>query len=155
MSRTALYRHFDAAGALLYVGISLSAMQRLAAHKTTSHWFGKIARVDIEWHASRAASLRAEAAAIAGEAPLFNIARPRVHAAPPTPAQREPRWDYAVRHLGSGYRDGNYFDQVDAAEMLDWWRSEFPREQFELVRTSGPARTALRPLESLEWRRSA
>lgn len=31
--RTALYRHFDAAGALLYVGISLNSIQRTAQHK--------------------------------------------------------------------------------------------------------------------------
>ena len=34
-----LYRHFDRLGELLYVGISISTMRRLAQHKTQSAWF--------------------------------------------------------------------------------------------------------------------
>lgn len=81
--RTALYRHFDAAGALLYVGISLNTIQRTQQHKHGARWFEQIARIDIEWHDSRPAALTAEAIAIAMEAPQFNIARPKD--APPVP----------------------------------------------------------------------
>lgn len=74
MSRTALYRHFDASGRLLYVGISISAMARLAAHEAAV-WFDDIARVDVERHPSRDAALTAERHAIRTEKPLHNIAQ--------------------------------------------------------------------------------
>lgn len=71
---TALYRHFDANDRLLYVGISLSAVQRLAQHRHSAHWFKKIVSVGIEWFPSREAAIEAEAAAIQLEKPLHNIA---------------------------------------------------------------------------------
>lgn len=75
--RTALYRHFDSAGVLLYVGISLGPVNRLQQHKRRSGWFSQIARVDVEWFDSRAAALKAEATAIFQENPLHNIQRPK------------------------------------------------------------------------------
>jgi hypothetical protein len=69
---TQLYRHYDAQGRLLYVGISLSALVRLSGHRGTSAWFDDVARVDIEMHPSRAAALKAEAAAIRDEGPMHN-----------------------------------------------------------------------------------
>jgi predicted GIY-YIG superfamily endonuclease len=73
ISQTALYRHWDSDNNLLYVGISLSAMQRLAQHKEKSRWFSKIASVTIEYHPTREAALLAERAAIANERPAFNV----------------------------------------------------------------------------------
>lgn len=70
---TSLYRHYDAGGSLLYVGISLSAMQRLAQHKDRSHWFDKIASVAIEQFPCRADAISAERRAIVDERPAFNI----------------------------------------------------------------------------------
>jgi predicted GIY-YIG superfamily endonuclease len=67
-----LYRHFDAEGALLYVGVSLNTITRLAQHRASSMWFSKIARVDIETFDSREAALRAERDAIVREKPLHN-----------------------------------------------------------------------------------
>jgi predicted DNA-binding transcriptional regulator AlpA len=68
-----LYRHFDAEGRLLYVGVSLSALNRLAAHKMHSKWYWKIARVEITNYGTRQASLNAEYEAIVNEKPMFNI----------------------------------------------------------------------------------
>jgi GIY-YIG catalytic domain-containing protein len=70
----ALYRHFDADGTLLYVGISLSALNRLGQHKQNAEWFDKIARVAIEKFPTRAAALEAEHNAIKEEKPLYNVA---------------------------------------------------------------------------------
>ena len=39
-----MYRHFGADGSLLYIGISLNALNRLRQHQS-SRWFDKIARV--------------------------------------------------------------------------------------------------------------
>ena len=68
-----LYRHYDEAGTLLYVGISTSALGRLAGHKNAAHWFWRIVTVKIEHHPDRASAARAETIAIHDERPLFNI----------------------------------------------------------------------------------
>lgn len=73
MKRTALYRHYDASGALLYVGISLDTIRRTQQHKLGAHWFERIARIEIEWLASRADAEHAERAAIKAERPAHNI----------------------------------------------------------------------------------
>jgi hypothetical protein len=70
---TIVYRHFDSEGQLLYVGISLNAVARLADHRQTSHWFDGIARIDLQRFPSRQAALAAERRAIRKEKPLFNI----------------------------------------------------------------------------------
>lgn len=70
-----LYRHFDADGKLLYVGVSLSAIRRLNDHKE-SHWFDDIARVHIEKFPDRQSVLEAERLAIHKENPLYNLKRP-------------------------------------------------------------------------------
>lgn len=70
---TALYRHFDGQGCLLYVGVSLNALQRLSEHRY-SYWIDRVARVDIERFPSREAALAAEREAIRIEKPLHNIA---------------------------------------------------------------------------------
>lgn len=69
----ALYRHFDAKGRLLYVGISLSAAARLSQHRDKP-WFKRIAHMTTQWLPSRQAALAAEAAAIKAERPKHNIA---------------------------------------------------------------------------------
>lgn len=71
--RTALYRHFDAEGALLYVGISLSPLYRLASHRQAA-WVERIASITLEWMPTRAAAEAAELEAIRGERPQFNKA---------------------------------------------------------------------------------
>lgn len=71
---TALYRHFDGDGRLLYVGISLSAVARLAQHAHGSRWSHDIRRVDVEMHQTREAALAAERCAIVNEKPFYNKA---------------------------------------------------------------------------------
>lgn len=68
-----LYRHFAADGELLYVGISLCAVNRLGQHKEHSTWFDRIARVDIERLETREAALAAERLAIVEERPVYNV----------------------------------------------------------------------------------
>lgn len=69
----ALYRHFDAAGRLLYVGISRSVTARLAQH-AKSGWDHLIARVEIERFPTREDAERAERKAIWAERPIHNVA---------------------------------------------------------------------------------
>lgn len=70
-----LYRCFDAAGALLYVGMSFSAFERLSKHKVSSPWFGAVAAVKIETFESRADVRKAEVEAIVKENPRHNKRR--------------------------------------------------------------------------------
>lgn len=71
MPETALYRHFDADGILLYVGISATPAYRLSQH-IDREWFNDIRRVEIEMFPSREEAIAAEITAIKTEAPRFN-----------------------------------------------------------------------------------
>jgi hypothetical protein len=71
---TCLYRHFAADGTLLYVGISLTAVQRLREHREDSHWYSQVSRIELQWLESRLDAIRAERIAIATERPKYNKA---------------------------------------------------------------------------------
>ncbi len=45
--KVALYRHFDAAGKLLYVGVSLDTIRRTAQHAHGAQWFHEISSIEI------------------------------------------------------------------------------------------------------------
>lgn len=77
MSRTALYRHFDADGALLYVGISCRPITRLKQHEHDSSWAAQIARVSVERFLTRQEALEAERLAIKKERPRHNVIHAR------------------------------------------------------------------------------
>lgn len=67
-----LYRHFDEAGALLYVGISIRPAVRLYEHDRDSHWFHLVRRIELEHFQTIAEASAAERAAIQTEQPRFN-----------------------------------------------------------------------------------
>lgn len=71
---TTLYRHFDAAGHLLYVGVSVDVYMRTHQHNR-SHWAAGVARIDVEEFPDRKSALSAEKKAIRTEHPLHNIRR--------------------------------------------------------------------------------
>ena len=71
---TILYRWFDAAGALLYVGISDSLASRTKAHARGSEWYPKAARSTLESFETREAAMAAEKKAIKTEGPQYNLA---------------------------------------------------------------------------------
>lgn len=72
-SRTALYRHFDAVGAVLYIGIATHPEKRAAQHRIESAWASKSHRVELEWFDTRREAMAAERAAIQAESPPFNV----------------------------------------------------------------------------------
>ncbi|MDD9727204.1 hypothetical protein PVV74_17220 [Roseovarius sp. SK2] len=74
MTKTALYRHYDSAGTLLYVGITSSPSRRIACHKNASDWFYRVANISLDWHDTLQDAKRAEREAIREEAPAMNIA---------------------------------------------------------------------------------
>lgn len=71
--RTALYRLFDTAGALLYVGIAHNPDQRWATHSLSKAWWPAVDKRLVEWHETRASAERAELLAIRTEKPLHNV----------------------------------------------------------------------------------
>lgn len=70
---TALYRFFDADGALLYVGITADLEQRWSSHQRKP-WWPDVAKKTVEWHDTRPVALAAELEAIKSEAPRYNVA---------------------------------------------------------------------------------
>lgn len=85
-----LYRHYDPAGDLLYVGISLSPMRRHEKHFAGTAHRHLILQILIEPFASREEALKAEERAIREEFPKFNTTHNR---------RRHPSFE--LRRMGS------------------------------------------------------
>lgn len=68
---TKLYRHYDADGKLLYVGITATILKRVVAHER-SDWADQIATITIQSYASRQEAEDAEQDAVVAENPLYN-----------------------------------------------------------------------------------
>jgi hypothetical protein len=72
-----LYRHFDADGRLLYIGISLEPIIRLRRHRQSS-WAADIRRIEVMTYPDRASAELAETNAIQSELPVHNVLKRRV-----------------------------------------------------------------------------
>lgn len=70
----ALYRFYDRADVLLYIGITADLGARIGQHRGEKPWWLEVARVDVEHHPNRTAVLAAERAAIRDEKPVWNDA---------------------------------------------------------------------------------
>lgn len=68
----AVYRMFDAAGGLLYIGRT-ARPGRVDEH-AEKRWFPLVSVITLEWHPTLADAVLAEARAIAEERPRYNIA---------------------------------------------------------------------------------
>jgi hypothetical protein len=71
--RAQLYRHFDAAGELLYVGCTGNVIRRTEQHEAQSPWLPEVATITVEHFASGSEALAAEEAAIRAENPKYNV----------------------------------------------------------------------------------
>jgi len=67
-----VYRLYDQAGALLYIGSAYDPAHRSLDHRNTS-WWPRVVRREDEWHDSREAAYEAETAAIWREHPEANV----------------------------------------------------------------------------------
>jgi prevent-host-death family protein len=70
--RTALYRLYDEADVLLYIGISHQPDARFEQHSKKKEWWPQVARREIQWFDDRPSAATAEAAAIRSEDPEHN-----------------------------------------------------------------------------------
>ena len=94
---TILYRHYDANGTLLYVGITDDLLARSQAHSRTSWWWPLVARVEYRVFPDRAAASRAEVHAIEREHPLHNQRRRLRKSKHPVPSLRTQMREKAPR----------------------------------------------------------
>jgi DNA-binding transcriptional regulator YiaG len=74
---TQLYRAYDRNGDLLYVGISLSTINRASQHQRDAAWFSEMARMEVELFDTREAAVAAEQIAIKTEEPKHNVCHNR------------------------------------------------------------------------------
>jgi predicted GIY-YIG superfamily endonuclease len=87
-----LYRMFNADDELLYVGISMSALNRIGQHKTEKAWWHEVAKITIETHhVERDLIFEIEREAIRTECPRYNVKHAR--ARPSTPRLHEQRFN--------------------------------------------------------------
>ena len=69
-----LYRAYDRADRLLYIGATVNLNRRLSQHRRQgSMWLPLAVTIESREYPTKADALKAEAAAIRAESPLFNI----------------------------------------------------------------------------------
>lgn len=149
----ALYRFFDPAGALLYVGISLDPGSRWKQHRDDKPWWAEVAQATIEPHPDRVSVLAAEKAAIIAERPRYNVVHNRGgRAVIPDPAPlpvsgvydsgmnlwtyHARRSDYEVTtdlHLryevnGTAMSDDFLPEEITARELMSMWRKRYAKD---------------------------
>ena len=71
---TSLYRFYDAAGVLLYVGITRRGWHRFDEHSASKDWWSQVVTTRVEHFPTRDQARKAELVAIASESPQHNIA---------------------------------------------------------------------------------
>ena len=99
---TTLYRVYDTADGLLYVGISDGPFLRLSAHASAG-WAAHAAKITLKQYSDRETAASAELSAIQGEDPVWNMAG--------RPHERFMQWMAA-------YPDKNP-DDIDVEELCD------------------------------------
>lgn len=69
---THVYRLYDQADRLLYVGVTLNLESRIASHISGMPWGGDIHRIEVKEYPNRVLAEAAERAAIDSESPIHN-----------------------------------------------------------------------------------
>jgi hypothetical protein len=113
---TTLYRFFNGAGDLLYVGITHRGLKRWSEHAEEKSWWLEVSATTTKHFPDRESAVQAETAAIRSENPRYNVAstgprgRPNLDAVVPLPAS-DGEWD--LDELLA-----NLVDAAGAAELL-------------------------------------
>jgi predicted GIY-YIG superfamily endonuclease len=76
MTRHAVYRYWDSAGQLLYVGVTKHPGRRRSQHKLRSPWFAAATEESVIWFPDAQSASLAEQDAIREERPLHNRMQP-------------------------------------------------------------------------------
>lgn len=86
-----LYRCFDAADRLLYIGVTSGMAARFRQHGKDSEWWGDVERVETVSFPQRHLAFDAERAAIVAEQPLHNRKRHFVNLHVPRIVDMDPK----------------------------------------------------------------
>ncbi len=122
MKQHQLYRAYGENGLLLYVGVSVNAINRASQHNKLSNWFKDIKKLDIESFNSRSELMQAERKAVAKEQPLHNI-RLKKTSIEQIEAE-EARWKKEHEEAYSkGFKEGTEFREADS-KGRDGWRGD-------------------------------
>lgn len=135
---TALYRIYDSAGALLYVGISLNPLARWSAHVQRDWWY-RVTRIDVAWFDTRREAEAAEREAIKQFDPPYNVVHTRRNGQ--TPSSRPLVVTSEGRLAAADSRTVELERLVDAGEWLTIGRVvellQISRSKVQYLLTSG------------------
>lgn len=126
----ALYRFYDAAERLLYVGVSRNLATRWGQHETEKSWWPAVTRKTVVMYGSRKEAELAEGRAIRSESPLHNKAMGRRD--PTRPAPKSPP-AAARRPQGLTSRD-SFAINADLRAYVDDYASRQKISSVEAVR---------------------
>jgi predicted GIY-YIG superfamily endonuclease len=141
-----VYRLWDADGALLYVGISKTLVQRLTQHDQSQPWADEVASVTAKRYPNRDKARAAEIEAIQTESPRYNI------------RDRAKRPDYA-QSLAALWDEMDASERASLPEVIDRFLAAWPESwtspSDRSIRTSFLAagalmRNGLSPTEALD-----
>ncbi|WDZ87172.1 hypothetical protein [Micromonospora cathayae] len=81
---TCLYRFFDRAGRLLYIGITVNPQSRFAAHSDDKPWWPEVdhSRTRLVWFDTRPEAEKVELIAVRDERPLHNVVTADINGRP-------------------------------------------------------------------------
>lgn len=150
MARTAVYRHYDESGALLYVGASMRPKQRLAEHRCRNLWAKSVTDTKIDWYDSWAAAHNVEIMVIREENPLNNKNHKKKPEKEKTP--KPPKPEATAPELIIDMRKANGWSQSDLAEQLGVDQATVSRIERGSV-ISGPLQILLSNLASASKKR--
>jgi DNA-binding XRE family transcriptional regulator len=143
--RTAIYRHFDADGVLLYVGQSVSPSRRLYEHVRASGWAKDTASISIQWFDSKEEAAEAERVAIRDEGPEFNVFHNIRYVAPPAipldeyeEDEEEPEEEDEIDEVFT-----EEFYALSVSEKLDAWLKVFGKRKYVFASEVGCAKSTL------------
>lgn len=116
---TALYRFYNAADELLYIGITNRIPRRLGQHSDTKPWYTEVATITVEHHPTRMVALNVEKRAIKAEHPRYNVVhndRPRSRRA----AAPSGQWTFSSRRTGNERTtELHLMPELDCSSMVD------------------------------------
>ena len=119
-----VYRLFDVADRLLYVGVSNQIGQRLTQHEAEKSWWPDVARMTVQRCPDRAAALAAEAEAIRSENPVHNI---RGRDATVSPIRTDPKRQQAPRRTPPPPAERTWLNLTEASEHFHLHRRTIAR----------------------------
>lgn len=96
---TAVYKHINEEGEVIYVGITNNIPSRTGVHSRNSYWFEQVERIEIEWCPTREQAFSLEELEIKKHRPKYNV----VHNAP-VEIEGQP-YEGLVRSYDLSYRD--------------------------------------------------